>query len=411
MKKRKPCIVVHTSDWHAGFKDFDSLYRSVLDPVDGFVQKVREIIEQCKEEDIEFGGICLEGDLYHTKLSNNSKEQRFVINVINLLINIVIVENNAKIILLRGTIGHEFNQIDNFKSFELNYPGKFEVFNTVGTTTIGDNYSVLVIPEEYMPESEQEAFYAPFFKDKKYDMTVMHAFFDFNCFSRNSVEKHFDGMPIFKHKEMLEMSRLTIAGHDHRHQIIDGRLAYNGSLISMTYSEDGEKGFIYTYMDDDEEEIYFVENVLSPTFKTTDLKQIVKGKDYSFKNVVKYIDKEFEKWDNLRINIGGDIMAENPELILLLRERYFRESKLRFEGQSVLLKDGRTIDQSDMEGITIREENSDTISSVGSGEFEFILDDRKSITEKIIEFIKIKHPGNKSIPTSEKTNEIISDKK
>lgn len=387
-KEKRPNILVSISDIHIEDGNASRLANELFNHEKGFLCKVKEVIDLCKEEKIKFMGVTITGDMFHKILSNNGPGAKLASDLVNALINIVVLSEDAHLIILKGTHGHDYSQLNVFKSLMKNYPGKIFIIDEVCTLNI-NNYDILCIPEQYM--TNQDEFYAEYFS-KKYDIIFHHGFFDFNCFSKNEKEKSMPNMPIFKSEQFLKMARLTISGHDHERKSYKDQIHYNGSFSTHCFADHQKKGFLTHYIDADETVTEFVENELAPVFKTFQIHEIMKREfeDVDFEYVVKRIKAVYKKYDYLRIKIPTEFISMHPGMLEMLREYFVQEGKkLVLEGSGVVLKDGESVIEfsDDDEGIV----EADNSESSFVEKYQFLLDEEIPLTEKIMEFIKKKH--------------------
>lgn len=263
---------MHMSDVHLNNRNKDLLLKQFNDE---FFDRIDEIVELSKNENSIFGGLCIEGDFFDTKLELSSQAVYYAQLIMKMLVKKVIIENNAKIIILRGTYSHDYNQVEHlFLPYSLAYPDHFHIVNEPKEFTI-EGYKVLAIPEEYYPEDQDP--YKEFFNNH-YDLFLMHGFFSYNKFNfgKDDVERSMPNMYIFDAERVMKMADVTICGHDHHYHDYKGKIWYNGSFSRNSLGEFENKGHLLTvHYPDKEPEVLFLENTVVPKYGTVKLSHML----------------------------------------------------------------------------------------------------------------------------------------
>lgn len=337
--------ILAIADIHFGVtKDDDHLYKE-LDEI--FLNYIRE---DCNSIDM----IVICGDLADREINMNEKSgkllTRFVLELENLC-----YEKKIKLIIIKGTMSHDYNQLENFRNLEIIHPSTFKIINKVEilevNTSRNNKLKMLFIPEEYI--EDPNSYYSPFL-DKNtslYDFIFVHGTFDFAGYvsklsNTDRSERPIKGSPTFSSAKFRDIAYgCTIAGHVHT-CMNNNNVYYCGSFSRFAFNETEEKGFfdiLYNPNDNEDMSISFIENNLAPTYitisydelpkdlekKTRYIKQLKKKYDYvRIKTVMNEIDskadlkilKEFSNMDNMvKMDITNDTNEdENHEYDFIL---------------------------------------------------------------------------------------------
>lgn len=383
--EKLPSIFMTSSDWHIGHLPVEQLEYEFFGE-GGFLEKIVEYINFAKENDFRFLGLMITGDIFHKQLNLNSKDASFAFVLFQALFKIIIEENDSNIVIIRGTYGHDYSQLNSLKPFMNTYPDRLFIYDTLDELTL-EGYDILCIPEEYM--KNQDEYYKEAFS-KKRDILLAHGFMKMNCFNKNEVERRMPDMPIFDEKQLVKICRVGIFGHDHHHSNFEEHIWYNGSLSRNAHGEEEAKGFLVHYIDKDVVETEFVENELALTFKTFHLDDIIKPVKETglidFAKLVKKVNKLYEQYDNIKIKVAQHNVTKQPEIIDLLKDYYIKYgSSIIIEGAGIKLTTGEYIN------IKSEEDDEDEKLEETEGKYEFLNDTAINIDEKIKKFIEVKH--------------------
>ena len=193
-------------------------------------------------------------------------------------------------------------------------------------------------------------------------------------------------MPIFAQDEFIDMARLTIFGHDHRHQNYREQIYYNGSFSRLCHGEEYPKGFLMSYIDEDETETIFVENEHALEFKTISIETLFTN-DLEVEKVAERIRKERAKVDNLKVKISTEtVRVYTTEIEILVG--LFNSQK----GRGIILE-APTFSRRDGELVLLAEEDLEDTAKTSSNEtkYGFLFNSGASTEDKILEFIKVKN--------------------
>ncbi|BDH16386.1 MAG: hypothetical protein [Bacteriophage sp.] len=381
---KKPFKLITLSDIHIAHQPLEQIQKEFFDEEEGFLAKVIQVAKQCQKEKVKFLGVAITGDLFDHQVSLNSNYAKFAMDLIHTLARVVINEFGGNIIILKGTRSHDLDQIMIFEPFTLEFEDSFFIANTLSYIEL-EGYDILLIPEEYMKnqnEYYQEAF------ENQYDLILAHGFLKFNCFNKNEVERSMPEMPIFDQEELINVARLSIFGHDHVYKSYRGQIYYNGSYSRLCHGEEDDKGALLITMDSKKHKVERLINTLAPNYKAVTLEKLVKG-DLNFESAVKAIKKLKENTDFLKIKIGIDTVKSNPTLVNLINNKFntqYKKLGIVIEAPAFNIRDGKLILLSENE--ELKEKNEDNIDV----KYNFLFDNKLTLEEKILEFVKTKHP-------------------
>jgi hypothetical protein len=368
------------SDVHHGAKPHQDM-RNEFYAEGGFFDVLNELLP---EES--FIGVAVEGDWFDRKLDGNDPRMKLAASVMLDLFGRCMAYGK-QLIVLRGTYGHDLDQLALFQELESIYEG-FKLASRVCVTDFG-GFKTLLIPEEY-PEDAEE-YYSEFFADT-YDLVLAHGFTDQNCFDANEAERSVPKMPIFEAETLLGLAPLIIFGHDHRHRSFFGRIWYNGSFSRLCHGEEHPKGFLLVKHNGTEEfEIQHIENELAPRYITLVLDDLVKKtKDLDLSKAIQLIEKAREKTqaDDLKIKITREFTRDNRTLVELIKDHYSSKEGTRIEaGKTAIERSGEN---------TVEEEAVEDDETERDTRFDFLFEPGDMI-DKIVKFIGIKYEGERDL--------------
>jgi len=311
MKNNKNILnILCISDLHFGKKN-DTKLSSDLQTY--FIDEIPNIIEEYGN----IGMIIICGDLFDRILKMNEPSSKLVIKFIEQL-----CELSAKykfyLRLVKGTMSHDYSQLNNFNYFEVRYP-LFKIIQKVDEEIINYNnhtVSILYLPEEY-PEN-YDKYYSKYLK-RKYDFIFGHGMIDFVAYTGNEeIKKKLKRNDAVHKAEVLDeiCKYFCIFGHIHQfnnYKDMD-KIMYTGSFERFTFdkSDQDEKGYLLLRADlkTDETEVYFYENENASTYEIIDLALL------DFKNTedkLKYVEQQKEKYDYIKLLVPED--EENKDLL------------------------------------------------------------------------------------------------
>ena len=383
MTKTDAFIVVSIGDVHWGAHNPTLLYNEMNNIF------LKEVKEAASTIDL----ITIDGDYFDKQLAGADQSYlvafRFFYNLYS-----VCVEHNIQLRMLRGTITHDFNQQEIFRSFE------GDIFKLYDSFVIEEicGKRCLFLPEEY-PKNMEEYYQPVFDPEEKFDVAFLHGTVDFQAWQSQIIEseKHYKSAPVWSSERLGSVVNGPIlCGHIHTHCSFKDKFFYHGSFSRSHYGEETEKGFQMAAIYEDGHEVVFIENILAPVKKTIKLKDIFDefGASSNFETVIQKVNEEKAlltgDHDRLRLLIPN---SYNDLAFIRMLVEYYSESKLGVDVQ---------VNTSERIRVDV---NQDTAIS------EVINESHSSVTEEIeSEIDKFFIDGNE-IATIQKFLELKSDRK
>lgn len=253
------------ADIHFGKKDDKKLFEELEE---FFIAK---IIEEGNNLDF----VQINGDTFDRQIKMNEESAKQVSQFI-LTLNDLSMEYNFKLRFLRGTLSHDFNQLEVYRKLEITNPN-FRIFTTLTVDEIDpvNNVTFLQIPEEYVEDFDSH--YSPYLEldEGGYDMIFFHGTFDFAGYIHNisTTEKHMKNAPTFKISQFEDIVYGPVVG-GHIHTRMDkGNVYYSGSFSRFGFGEEAPKGFyeISYDLEDCSYDVNFIENEKAPTYMTINI--------------------------------------------------------------------------------------------------------------------------------------------
>lgn len=226
-------------------------------------------LEYIKNHEIDM--IVLAGDYYDSIISFNSRAAYLSTEFIRKLVEVSSASGVKYIRIIKGTMSHDNNQLNNLKVFETNENVDFKIITTV-TEEVIEGLKTLYIPEEYMKNVSE--FYKDYFNDtKRYDMIFGHGMFKETSFVASKQESAvtLSGAPVFDSKAMCSICDGFINfGHIHTSCGIRNKITYVGSFSRWVFGEEEKKGFLVTIIDKETKEFNneFIENTEADRYDT-----------------------------------------------------------------------------------------------------------------------------------------------
>ena len=274
MKKRLRGLAI--GDVHFGHPKTKHMFENELPEVLTYIEEESKILTQDR-----ISYIVLTGDFYDRKISLNEEASKMSKEFLDALVELC-KTYDIKLRWLRGTKTHDFNQLDNFKHYQLYDDLDFRIITVVEEEELFPDVSVLWIPEEYM--NDQDEYYKEFLdacdEDSKYDMIFGHGTWEheaFTCQIQES-ERTIKGSPVFRIQDWVDKVYGPILfGHIHTHNIYRDKIYYSGSFSRWCYGEEKPKGFLDIRYDvqECEHEITFIENENALQYTTVKLSDYV----------------------------------------------------------------------------------------------------------------------------------------
>jgi DNA repair exonuclease SbcCD nuclease subunit len=319
--------IINISDIHFGAtKNPKKLYKELTNCLYPFIEEYKPNL------------LVISGDLFDRKLSLNEAASRYVLNFIEDLRRLSNGGINFKIRIIKGTITHDYDQLENFKNLEVDSAYcDFRVITKSEVEEVFPQFYVWFIPEEY-PEDYKE-FYKGFTEqisdDIKYDMIFGHGTFDFAAFQNQiqESERHLKNAPVFSFKEFSKYCHGPIIfGHIHNSMAYKDKCYYSGSFSRFSHGEENPKGFIYCEYDTEttQSDVSFVENEFAPKYVTVGISDIV-SEGATIEEKVAAI-QNFNKKKNMMVRIKLDFETVNdPEQLVLIKQAFSNDETIKLD--------------------------------------------------------------------------------
>lgn len=321
MKINIKCI----GDIHFGSIDPKILYNELKE---NFIKNI------LKDED---NLIIILGDYFDRKLQLNDISSVIGIKFMHRLVKLC-NSYKIKVRLIKGTKTHDYNQLENFRFLEKEYPKIFRIINKIEIeemkfgTDLNTKLKILYVPEEYVNDQNQ---YYKEFKENKFDLMFGHGTWDVFAF-KNQIqesEKPIKGYPVFNYKEWEDTIKYNmIFGHIHVRNS-HKKLHYTGSYSRWIFGEKEPKGFIQLTIDTDIEKSYikFIENNLATKYIIINIPDIPNDYlDRICSKILKIVNDNPDKYYRLDINevesfknlsVIKEIFSNNPKVSIHLNSK------------------------------------------------------------------------------------------
>ena len=374
----KVFVAVVISDIHFGAIESNQLLTELGSE---FIDKIEEmpIIDM----------IVIDGDLFDKKVSLNSNHSKAAFIFMSKVCEVA-KRKNAKVRVVKGTLSHDNDQLDNLTMFT--DICDFKVINYLETENI-DGIEILYIPEEYIEDEE----YFNKIYNGQYDLCFGHGMVKEASFVAHKQESAITmkRAPIFDTAKLLEAVKgVCMFGHIHTPMKIKKRFYYCGSFSRWCFGEEEDKGFntiYYTPECPEKTKVEFIKNELAREYNTV----TVDVMNDSVENVISIISdivnigSYYKK--RIVINIGDGV--ENRRLMSdMINETFSKYSSI-------------VIIINNLEKEKIRRQNDEKVEHLLS-EYGFIFDKTISREEKIYKYINKKY--NRNIPLDKIRNYLFN---
>ena len=245
-------------------------------PPDRLEREFNEILFPWLEANA-FDALIQLGDWFDKRLSLDSEDAKAAMRVMVRLCQLC-QNRGVPFRILRGTLSHDYAQLQNYHPLETEYPC-LRVVGTAQTEELVEGFIVLYVPEEY-PQSYED-YYSQFFFNEEgqsyvYDAIFLHGEIDVaaNWSSINEGERHYGGTPCHAAEALMEhCSGPVWAGHIHNRFRHKKRLGYPGSFTRWCHGEEDPKGFDVLDLRQKRDGSWdvkagVVENTLAPEYRT-----------------------------------------------------------------------------------------------------------------------------------------------
>ena len=225
----------------------------------------------------EFEALIQLGDWFDKRLGLDSEDAKAAMRVMVRLCQLCHARN-VPFRVIKGTLPHDYFQLQNYHPLETEYP-TFRVVGNAHHEELLPGFDVLWMPEEY--PTDYSDYYSQFLYNEDgdalgYDAIFGHGEIDVaaNWSSMNEGERHYGGTPC--HSAELLMGHCfgpIWFGHVHNRFRHKKRLGYPGSFTRWCHGEEDPKGFDVLDLKQKEDGTWtvkagVVENTLAPEYRT-----------------------------------------------------------------------------------------------------------------------------------------------
>lgn len=299
------------ADIHLGKKDDKRLWK-----------ELQEIFIPTINDDLDL--LVIAGDLFDRVIKLNEVASNYAFKFIDQLVMLSKI-HNFKIRIVKGTKGHDYNQLNNFQAYEVD--DNFGIANEVCEEELFEGVNVLYIPEEYVEDPEE--YYNEYFNNK-YDLIFFHGMMDFvGCAAHLSENgKNSKTAPTFNSNKISKLATGPICGgHIHTGDTYKNKIFYTSSFSRFNFGEPEMKGFImYTYDTVTKEyEVKRIENTLAPDYVTVKLADL----EGDLEEKLEQIKTLREGYENVRIDISEQDKKGNENLVEAIKNLTDENVKLK----------------------------------------------------------------------------------
>jgi len=270
--------------------------------------------------------ITINGDISHLSLSFNSKYSEVYLWLFDSAVSIA-KKKDATIIVIKGTLSHEYNQIDNIKF----YKDDVDIYFIDEPSIIeSKGLKIYCLPDIHIKDKKEEkALYK--YPDNYFDLILGHGGVTETQFMKQETEYSISKNIIYNSKELLRICKGPILfGHIHQYMCIHGRIYYAGSFTRFIHGEELDKGFLMTvYIPElSKFKVERVINDLAFNFNTYTISYNMFDK-YDINDLINKINKFIDtyKVDKLCLDVNYINTNENISKIYILRN-YCSKSKV-----------------------------------------------------------------------------------
>lgn len=325
------------------------IHWGVIDPTEQmkYLDFILSFIEKSYTEGIHIDLIVILGDYFDSKLPLNSREAIYAINWMNELYNIALRCNVNKIRMVHGTMDHDNDQLDVFKSLEDKsdtiHDDKSYFFKIINKTYVEEtlpDLKCIYCPDELMQTSDYEDLFINKILEIK-DIGFFHGSFDvvygelLKCKPELMEKKNV----IFRYN--LFNNSITgplIAGHWHDGKIYDD-LIYCGSPFRYKFNEDEIKGLSFIQYNTDDKSYFYqrITNPICPEYITYEIYSNIFKSNEDYTNIIKDLNVIMEKikqkrYTNDKVRILVYLIDNKPEndiFISSLRQLFISNKQVK----------------------------------------------------------------------------------
>lgn len=281
--------------------------------------------------------VSVDGDLFERKFMSNTDSIMYASMFVADLVRLC-KDKNITLILIKGTDGHEADQLKLFYHYLKDPDIDIRIVETIKFEYV-KGARILCIPELYgLPEEIYEEY---LFNSGWYDMCFMHGTIEGAVYNNNVGNGR-----LFRMTDFINCMGPIISGHVHPGGCYHQHFYYTGSALRYKHEEENPKGFLIVLYDMDRRNYYVhLEEIVSFKYRSIDIDTILQSNP---EDIISYIDelKAKENIDFLRIEIRKDIekskldiirsyYRNNPEVTFLVDAKKDIEKKKILENQQL----------------------------------------------------------------------------
>lgn len=365
----KSLVIVTIGDIHFGAMDSKILLKELRE----------EFLDRLKQMPI-IDMIVITGDTYDHKLSLNSNHTKACFSFMRELCDIAVAKN-AAVRVIKGTLSHDNDQLDNLHMFS--DMCDFKIINALeGEFFRGSN--ILYMPEEYLDDDES---YYDEWVNTTWDLIFGHGMIKEAAFIAHKQESAITMKKaiILKTEKMLDVCKgIILFGHIHTAGKYKKRFYYGGSFSRWCFGEEEDKGFNIVYYNPEHPEkvkVEFMVNKQARIFDTVTLD--IRSSDIervceTIKNAI-----DMTHYDKKRVIVNLSEEISNARLMASMITEIFG----KYENVKLVINS--------LAKEQIRRNNDEKVERLLE-EYGFIFDKTLSKEEKIYRYINKKY--NRNIP-------------
>ena len=292
-------------------------------PIKNPSDEINCLMDNLKEQKLDI--VVLLGDIFHKKISLDSIESKLA----STLLSFLKYELDATVIIVKGTITHDYDQLKNFYGLQ---DDKFFIVETYSHLSIGD-LDFLVIPEEVIKEDSERYYRSLLINDDLeylvYDFIIGHGTFDCVPFVKATIADMDTSKytlnsvlpsPILNSKLFkLHSNGPMMFGHIHSKINYKDSLYYPGSWSRWTHDTDNEiKSFIIVDYYECGHELEEVVNTKASKFETVSISETMLSADVN--DLANNLISRYKDIDSLKVSISKEVPLEFSERIGQLKK-------------------------------------------------------------------------------------------
>jgi DNA repair exonuclease SbcCD nuclease subunit len=188
-------------------------------------------------------GIFINGDTADDKIGLDSEYSKVYFWLFDQIYDIA-TQRNCFVRVIRGTLSHDWDQLENLRYYENYEDYDFKIFAEASVEEIGD-YKILYLPEDYVKKPKE--YYSEFLDvdDNTYDFIVGHGMVEESQFIKQDSENWTTKKNIFDTKELCRICvGPVIFGDIHRSMNLYNQFFYSGSFTRLCHGEEDDKGWM-----------------------------------------------------------------------------------------------------------------------------------------------------------------------